>query len=270
MTPARIELHEVSKAYGDVASLRSVSFEMESGNALAIIGRSGSGKSTLLRLIAGLEPPSAGRVIVDGRIASEPNRVLLPPHARGLSMVFQDLALWPNLSVRENVELGLMGSSLSRRDRRVRAVESLRACAIEAVADRKPVQVSGGQQQRAALARALAVRPAFLLLDEPFSGVDLVTKAELLDEIGSIVREQKVTAVLVTHDTSEALALCRSAIVLEEGALVESGSFAELFREPRSEVLRAFQRQFAVLSAGQGTPFAPTRPVPRVLGEGRS
>lgn len=156
-------------------------------------------------------------------------------------MVFQDLALWPNLSVMDNILLGLAGSGLSQQGRGKRAQEALALCAIESLGNRKPSQLSGGQQQRVALARALAVQPTYLLLDEPFSGLDLVTKAALLKEISTLAAERHLTIVLVTHDPIEATTLCRSALVLENGRIQEGGVLEDLLRTPQSETLKVFR-----------------------------
>src|SRR2546422_7723893 len=166
MTGSRFELRSVSKVYDGRTVLSEVSFTATAGEHTVILGPSGCGKSTLLRLLAGLDAPSAGQVLLDGNIVSEPDRILRPPHLRGVAMVFQDLALWPNLSVMDNVLLGLSGSRLAKREMQERAREALALCAVESLAQRKPGNISGGEQQRVALARALAVQPAYVLLDE--------------------------------------------------------------------------------------------------------
>jgi ABC-type Fe3+/spermidine/putrescine transport system ATPase subunit len=156
-------------------------------------------------------------------------------------MVFQDLALWPNLSVIDNVLLGLSGSRLAKREMQERAREALALCAVESLAQRKPGTISGGEQQRVALARALAVQPAYVLLDEPFSGLDLVTKTQLVADLAALARTRHLTLVLVTHDPIEATTLCRSAIVLRNGRVEAAGLFAELLQAPQSEILRVFR-----------------------------
>ncbi len=242
MNSPRFEFRSVSKAYEGRAILSDLSFTIPVGDHTALLGPSGCGKSTGLRLLAGLEAPSAGQVLLDGSVLSEPGRILRPPHLRGIAMVFQDLALWPNLSVLDNVLLGLSGVPLSRTEAGLRAGEALSLCGIESLAARRPGQISGGQQQRVALARAVAARPVFLLLDEPFSGLDLVTKTRLMQEIAHLAGQRGMTIVLVTHDPLEATTLCRSAVVLgSQGRVEESGSLADLLRAPRSEMLRTFE-----------------------------
>lgn len=240
MSNSQFAFRSVSKTYGGHRVLDGVSFTIAAGEHTAILGPSGCGKSTVMRLLAGLDTPSAGQVLQGGRVVSEPHRVLRAPHLRGVTMVFQDLALWPNLSVMDNVLLGLSGAGLTKKEAKERARKALALCAIESLADRKPGAISGGQQQRAALARALALQPSFLLLDEPFGGLDLVTKTSLLTDIALLVAAQHCTIVLVTHDPLEATTLCRAALVLDEGRVVEAGPFEALLRAPRSETLRVF------------------------------
>jgi iron(III) transport system ATP-binding protein len=236
------ELRSVSRHYGRFAALSDVSLHIGAGERLAIIGPSGCGKLTILRLLAGIDVPTQGQVLLDGSIVSDSGRVILPPYHRGVAMVFQDLALWPNLSVLANVRLGLAGHGLSRKESHRRATEALALCKIDGIADRRPAAISGGQQQRVAIARALAAEPGYLLLDEPFSGLDLITKAALLEDISRIEDARKVTLVLVTHDPLEAATLCRSAVVLDHGRVEQSGRLEELLDEPKTELLRVFKR----------------------------
>ena len=243
MRPPLIELRKITKRYGSLEVFRELSLRIERGEHIALLGPSGCGKSTLLRLIAGLDLPTAGEVWLEGRRASGENRLDLPPHQREIALVFQDLALWPNLTVLENVELGLAGARLSRSERRNRALSALRVCKIEEQAHRRPAELSGGQQQRTALARALALQPRALLLDEPFSGLDIAIKGHLFTEIRRLCEEFGVTVILVSHDPLEALALCSFGAVIEDGRVVENGMFRELLQAPRSATLRAFVEQ---------------------------
>jgi iron(III) transport system ATP-binding protein len=230
--------------------LCNVSFTVTAGDHLAILGPSGSGKSTILRLLAGLETPDAGTVLLNDAPVSQPGRILLAPHRRGISLVFQDLALWPNLSAQANVMMGLSGLALSRSEAKARTLEALSLCGIEELADRKPGAMSGGQQQRVALARAVAVRPGFLLMDEPYAGLDLVLKARLLPEVRELAATQNMTVILVTHDPMEAMSLCRSAVVLDQGHVVEAGPLADLLDASRSELLRVFHDEFSRHESG--------------------
>lgn len=236
-----IELRGVSKDYAGTSALSELSAVFEFGRNTAIIGASGSGKSTLLRLVAGLEPPTAGTIMLGEATASTGGRVLMPPHERTLSMVFQDLALWPNLSALDNVLLGLYGLHLSKREARDRARDALAMCGIEALAYRKPGSLSGGEQQRVALARAVVTPSTFLLLDEPFSGLDLVTKRRLLEETASLSQKKGITLVLVTHDPLDARDLCSFAIVLEDGMIKDAGNLKKLLEASDTQILRLFR-----------------------------
>ncbi|HZN59522.1 MAG TPA: ABC transporter ATP-binding protein [Planctomycetota bacterium] len=237
------ETRGVSKTFGQRSALSDITVTLQQGVPLAILGRSGSGKTTLLRILAGFEPPSAGEVLLDGAFVSIPERVLVPPHKRNVSMVFQDLALWPNLSVFGNVLLGLAGSNLPSKEKRERARQALEMCSIAHLANRHPGRISGGEGQRVALARAVAIRPAFLFLDEPFSGLDAETKAQIVGEIRTLSKSQGLTAVLVTHDPLDAVSLCQQALVLEGGRKVDAGPLATLLRAPESRFLEAFRER---------------------------
>lgn len=250
MTGFWCEFRSVSKIYDGRTALSEVSFMITAGEHTALLGTSGCGKSTLLRLLAGLDAPSAGQVLLEGSVVSQPHKILRPPHLRNIAMVFQDLALWPNLSVRDNVLLGLSGAGLTRQEARTRASEALTLCAVASLAERKPGTISGGQQQRVALARAIAVRPSYLLLDEPFSGLDLITKTKLLEEIAALAVEQKITVLLVTHDPLAATTLCRSALVLDDGRIAEGGRWTDLLRAPQSQMLRIFRDYCSGTMAG--------------------
>jgi ABC-type Fe3+/spermidine/putrescine transport system ATPase subunit len=245
MSDKGFEFVAVSKSYAGKLALAHVSLRIQAGSHTALLGPSGCGKSTILRLLAGLETPTAGSILLDGQAISTAGRVLRPPHQRGVAMLFQDLALWPNLTARENVRLGLAGLRLGRHESSRRTRESLELCGIADLADRLPSQLSGGQQQRVALARAMAVQPRFLLLDEPFSGVDLATKSRLLTEIADLARERRFHVVLVTHDPWETLELCESAILLERGTVRAVGKVAELLTSSALEPFVSFRLRAA-------------------------
>lgn len=241
MTPL-LRAENLGKSYRQVAVFESVSFQIHSGQHLALLGPSGCGKSTALRLLAGLETPTQGEVWLEGKLLSWPEGIVVPPHQRKMAMVFQDLALWPMLTALDNVVLGLAGLASTRAARRAQAMDALKTCRMNGFAGRKPATLSIGQQQRVALARALAVRPKLLLLDEPFSGLDIALKEELFDELRELSARFEVTLLLVTHDPAEAMALCSHALVLEQQRCCEQGPLTHLLAEARSRTLQAFAR----------------------------
>jgi ABC-type Fe3+/spermidine/putrescine transport system ATPase subunit len=222
--------------------LGGTSLNLVDGEAVALLGRSGCGKSTLLRVIAGLEVASRGEILIAGKPATRDGRLLIPPHRRGVAMLFQDLALWPNLTVAGNVQLGLSGLRLSRSESKRRIEQALQLCGIADLAARRPGTLSGGQQQRIALARAIAMQPKLLLLDEPFGGLDLVTKAAVVREIARLKRELGFATLLVTHDPAEVRDLCDSLAVLQDAQIVERGTVEEIVANPQSALGRAFSQ----------------------------
>ena len=222
---------------GDRLVLNQLDLELQEGESLALLGGSGSGKSTLLRIIAGLEMTEEGEVFVEGQLVTRGNRLVVPPHRRQLAMLFQDLALWPNLTVAGNVALGLAGLRLSRPAARTRIDNMLAKCGIQELADRLPGTLSGGQQQRVALARALSVQPRLLLLDEPFGGLDLVTKESVIHEVAQLKSELGFALILVTHDPTEVRVLCDSLAVLDAGRIVDRGRLDEFASTAPSSTL---------------------------------
>ena len=219
----------LSHAYGDVPTLHQLTLSAEPSEILCLLGPSGSGKTTLLRLAAGLEQPSAGAIRVGDREVASPAKSV-PPERRGIAYMFQDFALFPHLTVLENVMFGL--ASLPRADRKRAARAALERVDLSAVLDRYPDMLSGGQQQRVALARALAPRPSIILMDEPFSGLDARLKDSVRADVLRILRETRATAVIVTHDADEAMRLGDRIALLRAGRLVQAGTTRELFREP--------------------------------------
>lgn len=226
-----LTLQNVAKAHGDAAVFTGISFALESGDRLAVLGASGSGKTTLLRLLAGLDKPTSG--------------VIERSPGLRIGMVFQDLALWPNLTVLDNVALALPDVPKSGRLQASR--DALAACRVSELASRKPGTLSIGQQQRVALARAVAARPQLLLFDEPFSSLDPLLREELMTEVRRLADEINAALALVTHSVFEALALAQRAIVLEDGRVAEEGAMASLLVTPQSRLLRQCAAQIEKL-----------------------
>lgn len=210
-------------------ALRQVSLELERGAVLALLGESGSGKTTLLRLVAGFEQPSAGTISLAGTLVSSP-RNSIPPEERAIGVVFQDTALLPHLTIRQNVAFGLR--RLPERRRRELAQQTLKLVHIAEIGDRYPHEVSGGQAQRAAIGRALAPRPALLLLDEPFNNLDPVLKLELFQELGAVLQQTETTALFVTHDRDEAFTVADRLALLRRGRVEQVGDSETLYSAP--------------------------------------
>jgi iron(III) transport system ATP-binding protein len=206
-----VVVKEVSKSYGRIRALDRVSLEVPSGEAHVILGRSGSGKTTLLRLIAGLETPDEGEIYLAGRLASSKDRILAP-HLRGIGFVFQAPALWPHLTLAQNIRFGIRG--LSRRQACVRVEELLLQMDLDGSGNRYPHQVSGGEARRASIARALAARPAILLMDEPLLNLDPALKERMLSLLGDLISRKDAAIVYVTHDVAEAERISKRRLVL--------------------------------------------------------
>jgi iron(III) transport system ATP-binding protein len=241
---SRLSVDDLWKGYAGTAVLRGVNLEVQAGSLTAVLGLSGCGKTTLLRVIAGFERAERGSVSLGGR-ALEDARTHLAPERRGIGYVPQEGALFPHLSVQQNVGFGL-----SRGERRGEGVaELLELVGIAALARRLPHELSGGEQQRVVLARALARRPQALLLDEPFSSLDASLRNRVREEVHQLLREQGVTTVLVTHDQEEALSLADVVAVLRDGRIVQRGAPAELYERPADERLARFLGAVNVIEA---------------------
>ena len=200
----------------------------------ALLGASGCGKSMTLRCIAGIVKPDCGRIVLDGRVLFDSDRHIdLPPQQRGVGLLFQNYALFPNMTVEQNVLCGLKAEK-DKAARKARCTEMLQAMRLESLAKRYPAQLSGGQQQRAALARILVGKPRILMLDEPFSALDSYLREEVEGEVGSLLASFAGTALLVTHNRDEAYRLCKEMIVLNEGQVLRTGSTKEVFADPQS------------------------------------
>jgi len=219
----------------DTVAVDAVSLSIPSGALFFLLGPSGCGKTTLLRMIAGFTFPSEGRILFDAADMSQ-----TPPHLRDTGMVFQSYALWPHMTVAENVAFGLDSRKVKNPQRAQRIEQALAMVQLQDLADRKPNQLSGGQQQRVALARALAIRPSCLLLDEPLSNLDAKLRLEMRSEIRRIVKQSGTTAIYVTHDQKEALSMADGIAVMNAGKLQQDGTPADLYRKPRTRFVANF------------------------------
>ena len=221
--------------HSDIAAVDHVDLCVHSGEILAILGPSGSGKSTLLRLIAGFEKPDFGSVLINHSVASNSSKVV-PPESRGIGIVFQDYALFPHLSVFDNIAFGLKGK-LQIQDKKSRVDELVQLMGLMGLEKRYPSQLSGGQQQRVALARALAPQPVAIMLDEPFSNLDYNMRKEMRKDLSRILHACNTTAVLVTHDREEAMSIADRIAVLHEGKLLQVDTPLELYNNPCSPIV---------------------------------
>jgi ABC-type Fe3+/spermidine/putrescine transport system ATPase subunit len=220
VTAAAITLTDVTKRFGSHVALDSVSLEVPPGTAAVVLGPSGCGKTTMLRVIAGLEVPDSGQVMLDDTTVSAAGRAHVLPHRRKLGFVFQDLALWPHLTVRQNLDFVLGSTGLSRPEQDRRAQDALALVRIKELAGRYPHQLSGGEQQRVALARAIVREPRVMLLDEPLSSLDAELRADLRSELARLQRTLSLTTVYVTHDREDAAALADCVIEMRAGRIL--------------------------------------------------
>jgi putative spermidine/putrescine transport system ATP-binding protein len=230
-----IRLTGLCKSFGPVQAVAGVDLEIADGEFFSLLGPSGSGKTTVLRLIAGFELPTAGTVTLSGRDVSR-----LPPYDRDVNTVFQDYALFPHMSVQQNVEYGLRVRRVPRALRSQRARDALRTVRLEGFEDRRPRALSGGQRQRVALARALVNQPAVLLLDEPLGALDLKLREEMQVELKAIQRDVRITFVFVTHDQQEALTMSDRIAVFNHGRIEQVGEPAEVYERPVSPFVAGF------------------------------
>ncbi|MEJ0074757.1 MAG: ABC transporter ATP-binding protein [Alphaproteobacteria bacterium] len=236
---ASVELRGLTKRYGSQAVVDDVSLRIDHGLLVCLLGPSGCGKTTTLRLIAGFVEPSAGEIAVGDRVVSSPSRTL-PPEQRKMSMIFQSYALWPHMTVTENVAYGLTLRKIDKATiaQKVRGILSVTK--LDALAQRYPGELSGGQQQRVALARALIVEPETLLLDEPLSNLDANLREEMRFEVRRLHDEYRYTTVYVTHDQSEAMTTADLIAVMNAGKIEQAGSPEEIYDRPRSEFVARF------------------------------
>jgi len=231
----RVVIRNLTKKFGDTTALKNVSLDIESRELFFLLGPSGCGKTTLLRTIAGFYQPDAGEL----RFGDKPMSGV-PPHKRNTGMVFQNYALWPHMSVADNVAYGLDVRAVSATEKKARVSEALAIVQMERYAERSPNQLSGGQQQRIALARALVIKPDVLLLDEPLSNLDAKLRLEMREEIRRIHERTRITTIYVTHDQKEALSLATRMAVLRDGVIEQVGDPRTVYREPANRFVADF------------------------------
>ncbi len=236
---AAVELRKLSKKYGDLTVVDNVSLRIDHGLLVCLLGPSGCGKTTTLRLIAGFMEPTAGEIRVGDKIVSQPARTL-PPEARNMSMIFQSYALWPHMTVAENIAYGLRLRKMDRDTIAAKLAKILASTRLEALASRYPGELSGGQQQRVSLARALVIEPETLLLDEPLSNLDANLREEMRFEIRRLHDAFRYTTVYVTHDQAEAMTTADLIAVMNAGRIEQLGTPEEIYDRPRSEFVARF------------------------------
>jgi putative spermidine/putrescine transport system ATP-binding protein len=230
-----LRLAGLTKRYGQSLAVDGVSLDIAAGEMVVLLGPSGCGKTTTLRMIAGFVAPTEGDILIDGR-----SIVATPVHARQMGMVFQSYALFPHMSIAANVGFGLEMRGMPAVARRARVDEMLRLVRLEQFADRRPAQLSGGQQQRVALARALAIEPRLLLLDEPLSNLDASLRQDMAREIRLLQQRRNLTAIMVTHDQTEAMSMADRLVVMRDGHVQQVGTQEDLYEHPASPFVATF------------------------------
>jgi spermidine/putrescine transport system ATP-binding protein len=232
---SEVVIENLSKRFGDVQALRHLTLEIQDGEFFSLLGPSGCGKTTTLRLIAGFEEPTTGRILLGGTDVTQS-----PPHRRPVNTVFQNYALFPHLSVKDNVAFGLRFASLNKKEKTRKVSEALALVQLEGFERRKPVQLSGGEQQRVALARALVLNPRVLLLDEPLGALDAKLRRALQIELKTLQQEVGITFVYVTHDQEEALTMSDRMAVMSRGLAQQVGTPNDIYEEPENEFVADF------------------------------
>ncbi len=268
MSAPAAQFIDVTQKFGDLMAVDNISLDIEPGKLTTLLGPSGCGKTTSLRMLAGFNKPTSGRILINGEDCTK-----LPPEKRGLGMVFQQYALFPHMTVRDNVAYGLKLRKVPTAERYKQAGEALEMVGLSAHADKRPRQMSGGQQQRVALARAIAIRPRLLLLDEPLSALDARLRVEMRAEIRRIQAETGLCVVLVTHDQDEALELSDQMVVMNAGRIEQAGTPQEVFGQPVSRFIAEFlgYENFFTLADGRLATVRPERllvEAPDAVGEG--
>jgi spermidine/putrescine transport system ATP-binding protein len=237
-----IEFRGVEKTFGTDFSLARLDLTIGNGEFLTLLGPSGCGKTTILRILSGFISPDKGELYIGGKYMND-----IPPERRQVNTVFQNYAIFPHMTVRENIAFGLRMRKCSREEIRTRVDEALKMVHLEDHADRRPGQLSGGQQQRVAIARAVVNKPLVLVLDEPFSALDSKLRRSMQSEIKRLQRRLGITFVFVTHDQEEALAMSDRVVVMNEGSIVQTGTPSEIYEEPESLYVARFVGEINVL-----------------------
>lgn len=245
---AGLTLSNVTKTFGDFDAVKDVSIDVRDGEFLAVLGPSGCGKTTLLRLVAGFERVSAGQIRIGGEIVSDAGGSV-PPEKRRVGIVFQNYALWPHMTVAENVGYSLKVAKVDKTEARRKVDEALALVDLTGLADRRPANLSGGQRQRVALARCLVAAPSLVLFDEPLANLDVHLRASMEDEFAAFHKRTGTTIVYITHDQSEAMALADRIAVMDHGRLAQLATPRELYSEPANEMVASFIAQGIVLPA---------------------
>ena len=239
-----VRLVNLRKQFGEVKAVNDVTLEVFDGEFITLLGPSGSGKTTVLRMIAGFEKPDSGEIVLNGTDVAQ-----LPPYERDVNTVFQDYALFPHMTVLENIEYGLKVKKIGKEETRYMALNALSQVRLEGYESRKPSQLSGGQRQRVALARALVNRPKVLLLDEPLGALDLKLREQMQIELKQLQRDIGITFIFVTHDQEEALTMSDRIAVFNEGKIVQLGTPREIYENPTSKFVSEFVGQTNKISA---------------------
>lgn len=228
-----LEVNDIRKSFGATKVLDGISFDMKEGERICLLGSSGSGKSTLLQIIAGLLEADHGKVSMAGlQVMSD--KKFIPPEQRPINMVFQDYALWPHMTIRENIEYGLKMKKVASSIRNKRLTSVVQLLHLDGLLDRTPSELSGGQQQRVGIARALATEPSILLMDEPLSNLDVKLRTEMRSELADILSKLAITTIYVTHDMMEAFALADRILVLHEGKIAQLAPPQTMYEEPKT------------------------------------
>lgn len=245
---AGLTIDNVTKSFGDFAAVKNVSFDVKDGEFLAVLGPSGCGKTTLLRLVAGFEKLSSGEIRIGGESVSSVDRNV-PPERRRVGIVFQNYALWPHMTVAENVGYSLRVAKVDKTIRERKIADALALVNLEGFNDRRPANLSGGQRQRVALARCLVAAPSLVLFDEPLANLDVHLRASMEDEFAAFHKRTGTTIIYITHDQAEAMALADRIAVMDNGRLAQLAAPRQLYREPANEMVASFIANGIILPA---------------------